>query len=75
MEKDRLPDGFLPAADGIRLPGARQLVMTSVDLARDAAGNWTVIADRNQAPCGCDTAVRDLRWSALEGLRLDDPTE
>ena len=30
-------------------------------------------ADRNEAPSGCDTAVRDLRWSALEGLRLDDP--
>lgn len=30
-------------------------------------------ADRNESPCTCDTSVRDLRWSALEGLQLDDP--
>ena len=32
-------------------------------------------ADRNESPCDCDTSVTDLRWSALEGLRLDDPSE
>ena len=32
-------------------------------------------ADMNESPCDCDTDVRDLRWSALEGLRLDDPSE
>lgn len=63
-------DGFLPAADGIRLPGARQLVMTSVDLARDAAGNWTVIADRNQAPSGAGYAMADRRIIARTLPRL-----
>jgi uncharacterized protein len=29
-------------------------------------------ADRNVAPCGCDTTALDPRWSALEGLELDD---
>ena len=32
-------------------------------------------ADRNETSCACDTSVRDLRWSALEGLRLDEPGE
>jgi uncharacterized protein len=32
-------------------------------------------ADRNESPCDCDTSVTDLRWAALEGLRLDDPAE
>lgn len=27
-------------------------------------------ADRNREPCGCDTTVRDERWSALENLNL-----
>jgi uncharacterized protein len=30
-------------------------------------------SDRNDSPCSCDTAVRDPRWGALEGLELDDP--
>ncbi len=29
-------------------------------------------ADRNEAPCECDTSVRDERWSALDDLRLPD---
>jgi uncharacterized protein len=29
-------------------------------------------ADRNVGDCHCDTAPRDLRWSALEALRLED---
>jgi DUF177 domain-containing protein len=28
--------------------------------------------DRNVATCDCDTSVTDPRWSALEGLNLDD---
>ncbi len=28
--------------------------------------------DRNETTCGCDTDVRDDRWAALEGLKLDD---
>lgn len=63
-------DGFLPAADGIRLPGDRQLVMTSVDLARDASGTWTVLADRNQAPSGAGYAMADRRIVARTMPRL-----
>lgn len=63
-------DGFLPAADGIRLPGARQMVLTSVDLARDAGGSWTVIADRNQAPSGAGYAMADRRIIARTLPRL-----
>ena len=28
-------------------------------------------ADRNEAPCSCDTTVRDPRWAALDALRDD----
>jgi uncharacterized protein len=28
-------------------------------------------ADRNAAPCACDTSVRDDRWAALDALRDD----
>jgi uncharacterized protein len=28
--------------------------------------------DRNTGTCDCDTSATDPRWSALEGLRLDD---
>lgn len=63
-------DGFLPAADGVRLPGARQLVMTSVDLARNADGDWTVLADRNQAPSGAGYAMADRRIVARTLPRL-----
>jgi uncharacterized protein len=31
-------------------------------------------ADRNESPCSCDNIVGDLRWAALEGLRLDEHT-
>ncbi len=30
-------------------------------------------ADRNVAPCGCDTTVRDERWAALDDLDVPDP--
>lgn len=63
-------DGFLPAADGITLPGERQLVMTSVDLARDTDGRWTVIADRDQAPSGAGYAMADRRILARTMPRL-----
>src|SRR6185503_2718270 len=29
-------------------------------------------ADRNVAPCDCDTAARDDRWAALDELKLED---
>ncbi|GAB3583720.1 circularly permuted type 2 ATP-grasp protein [Calidifontibacter terrae] len=63
-------DGFLPAVDGVRLPGARQLVMASVDLARSAEGTWTVLADRTQAPSGAGYAMADRRIVGRSMSRL-----
>lgn len=54
-------DGWLPQADGIRLPGPRQLVMPAMDLARDRNGNWQVFADRTQAPSGAGFAMANRR--------------
>lgn len=39
----------------------------------DCAGICPVCGlDRNAGRCECDTSVRDLRWSALDDLRLDE---
>lgn len=54
-------DGWLPQADGIRLPGPRQLVMPAMDLARDRNGTWRVFADRTQAPNGAGFAMANRR--------------
>jgi uncharacterized protein len=41
--------------------------------ADDCAGICPVCgADRNEGECGCDTAVRDDRWAALDQLRPDE---
>lgn len=52
------------------------LAMPDAVLCRDdCAGICPVCgADRNETDCGCDTEVRDDRWSALDALRaeLDD---
>jgi uncharacterized circularly permuted ATP-grasp superfamily protein/uncharacterized alpha-E superfamily protein len=54
--------GFLRAADGVRMiPGDRQLVLVATDLARDAAGNWTVFADRTGNPSGSGYAMANRR--------------
>jgi len=54
--------GFLRAADGVRtIPGERQLVLVATDLARDAAGNWTVFADRTGNPSGSGYAMANRR--------------
>jgi uncharacterized circularly permuted ATP-grasp superfamily protein/uncharacterized alpha-E superfamily protein len=54
--------GFLRAADGVRMiPGDRQLVLVATDLARDAAGNWTVFADRTANPSGSGYAMANRR--------------
>lgn len=62
--------GFLPEAWGTRLPGTRQLILPSADLARDAEGRWTVLGDRAQAPSGAGYAMADRRIiaRALPGL-------
>lgn len=54
-------DGWLPQADGIRLPGPRQLVMPAMDLARDGTGTWRIFADRAQAPSGAAYAMANRR--------------
>ncbi|MBO1754617.1 circularly permuted type 2 ATP-grasp protein [Allobranchiibius sp. CTAmp26] len=62
--------GFLPAAYGTSLPGPRQLILPSTDLARDAHGQWTALGDRAQAPSGAGYAMADRRIvaRALPGL-------
>jgi uncharacterized protein len=71
-------DAFQIEGDQIDLaPAIREYVLLEVPdgpLCRDdCAGICPVCgADRNETVCACDTSVRDERWSALDGLRLDD---
>ena len=51
--------GFLRQCDGVRLPGTQQLFTTAVDLVRDAAGHYTVLADHTQAPSGAGYALEN----------------
>jgi len=51
--------GFLRQCDGVRLPGSQQLFTTGVDLARDAGGRFTVLADHTQAPSGAGYALEN----------------
>lgn len=51
--------GFLRQCDGVRLPGSQQLFTTAVDLARDAAGRFTVLDDHTQAPSGAGYALEN----------------
>ncbi len=51
--------GFLRAADGIRVPGRHQLFHTAADLARNADGAWTVLADSTDVPAGHGSAMAD----------------
>lgn len=51
--------GFLRECDGVRLPGSQQLFTTAVDLARDAGGRFTVLADHTQAPSGAGYALEN----------------
>jgi len=51
--------GFLRQCDQIRLPGTHQLFHAAFDLARDADGAWTVLADRTQAPSGMGYALEN----------------
>lgn len=52
------PD-FLRAADGIMLPGPRQLTFAAIDVARNADGAWVVLDDRCDAPSGLGTVVEN----------------
>jgi uncharacterized circularly permuted ATP-grasp superfamily protein/uncharacterized alpha-E superfamily protein len=62
--------GFLRDADGIRIPGARQLFLAAADLARDGDGRWRVLADRAQAPSGAGYAMenRSVLSRAMPGM-------
>ena len=51
------PD-FVRAADGI---AGQRLVVGATDLARDAGGRWTVMADKTAAPSGAGYAMANRR--------------
>jgi uncharacterized circularly permuted ATP-grasp superfamily protein/uncharacterized alpha-E superfamily protein len=52
-------DGFLRAADGIRLPGSQQLFSYAADIGRDGDGRPVVTADRTQSPSGAGYALEN----------------
>jgi len=58
-------------------PMVRELALIELDgeqvCATDCAGLCPLCGiDRNAGTCDCDTTVTDHRWSALDGLVLDD---
>ncbi|ROR72690.1 circularly permuted type 2 ATP-grasp protein [Bogoriella caseilytica] len=53
--------GYQRAAFGIQLPGTHQLLHGATDLARNADGAWTVLADRTDLPLGLGYAMADRR--------------
>lgn len=68
-------DGFLPAVDGIRHPGRRQVVLTATDLARSPDGTWLALSDRTQVPSGSAYALANRRITArvMAGLHRRSP--
>src|SRR4051794_17000933 len=66
-------DGFVRAADRIRLPGPHQLFLAGVDLVRGSTGEWMVLGDRTQAPSGAGYAMENRRVVSrlLPGLYRD----
>jgi uncharacterized circularly permuted ATP-grasp superfamily protein/uncharacterized alpha-E superfamily protein len=65
--------GFVRAADQVRLPGPRQLLLAAADLARAPDGQWQVLADHTQAPSGTGYSMANRRVvsRALPGLYRD----
>ena len=51
--------GFLRQCDGARLPGERQLILYSANLARGPDGQMWVLGDRTQAPSGAGYALEN----------------
>jgi uncharacterized circularly permuted ATP-grasp superfamily protein/uncharacterized alpha-E superfamily protein len=51
--------GFLRHCDGIRLPGAHQLIIYASDIVRDADGRLWVLGDFTQAPSGAGYALEN----------------
>ncbi len=78
--QDDVVDGDAYAIDGDQIdlaPAVREYVLIDLPdgpLCRDECAGICPICgtDRNEAPCQCDTTVRDDRWAALDDLRLDD---
>lgn len=50
---------FLRPCHGLDVPYGRYLYLYAADLARDSDGNWTVMADRTQAPSGAGYALEN----------------
>ena len=69
--------GFLRAVDGLRLPGRRELVLASTDLARADDGTWLALADRTQAPSGAGYTMEGRRVVAqvLAGVYRATPIQ
>ncbi|MEI2778010.1 MAG: circularly permuted type 2 ATP-grasp protein [Tetrasphaera sp.] len=67
--------GFLPQVDGIRVPGARQLIQVSADLGRGADGSWVVLSDRTHVPSGAGYAMANRRITSrvMAGLHRQTP--
>jgi uncharacterized circularly permuted ATP-grasp superfamily protein/uncharacterized alpha-E superfamily protein len=51
--------GFLRQCDGVKLPGERQLILYSANLARGPDGHMWVLGDRTQAPSGAGYALEN----------------
>jgi len=51
--------GFLRQCDQVRLPGAHQLILYGVDMARGPDGRMWIITDRSQAPSGAGYALEN----------------
>jgi uncharacterized circularly permuted ATP-grasp superfamily protein/uncharacterized alpha-E superfamily protein len=51
--------GFLRSCAGIQLPGERQLILYSADIARAPSGQMWVVNDRTQAPSGSGYALEN----------------
>jgi uncharacterized protein len=72
------PDAFLIADGQLDLaPMVREVILLELDRERvcrqDCAGLCPVCGvDRNDEECSCDATVRDERWSALDGLVVDE---
>lgn len=66
---------FIRQADGVRLSGGRQLVLTATDLTRSPDGSWQVLSDRVQAPSGVGYAMANRRIVSriLAGLHRETP--
>ncbi|MEM7272767.1 MAG: circularly permuted type 2 ATP-grasp protein [Actinomycetota bacterium] len=61
---------YLRAADGVTLPGPRQLVLAATDLFRAADGSWRSLGHRTQAPSGMAYALDNRRVVARVFPRL-----